>query len=179
MKEPNRDTSIKTAWITGGLALVGTVVTLIFTGPLAADRTPDQPSSPPSTASPSSPITTGKVPAGVEGQWVGGGSYRSNLHLTISRDADYSLLDTDKPGMNAGKGKLTFDGPTVTFHDIDRSTPRSRGLLRRRRSGTSCTSETSRIAVSNLPSALRATRRSLIPLGDERLPGNPIVCGRG
>jgi hypothetical protein len=122
MKEPNRDTSIKTAWITGGLALAGTVVTLVFTGPLAADRTPDEPNASPSAPFSSTPTLAGKVPAGVEGQWVGGGGYRSNLHPSISRDADYSLLDTDKPGMSAGKGRLTFDGPTVTFHDIDRST---------------------------------------------------------
>jgi hypothetical protein len=121
MKEANRDTSIKTAWITGGLALAGTVVTLIFTGPLAADRTPDEPNASPSGPFSSITAAAGKVPAGVEGQWVGGGGHRSNLHLSISRDADYSLLDTDKPEMSAGKGKLTFDGPTVTFHDIDRS----------------------------------------------------------
>lgn len=122
MKEPNRDASIKAAWITGGLALAGTLVTLIFTGPLAADRSPDTPDASLSARSSGITAPAGKVPLGVDGQWVGGGSYKSNLHLTISRDADYYLLDADKLGMSAGKGKLTFDGPTVTFHDVDRST---------------------------------------------------------
>lgn len=118
----DKESSAKAAWITGGFALAGTVLTLLFSGPLDPyrDRTP-----PPRDVSAtfSLPASTDSVvPAGVEGQWVGGAQGMTNLRLTITRDASYSLLDTEKPGLNAGEGKLEFDGATVTFYDIDTST---------------------------------------------------------
>lgn len=51
------------------------------------------------------------------GRWGGSGT---SLHLSTTRNADYTLLDTGQPEFDAGKEKLTSDGSTVTYHDIDR-----------------------------------------------------------
>jgi hypothetical protein len=131
MEKKSRDSAVMTAWITGGLALAGTVITLIVTGPLASSPPPPT-NAPPSTTTtasttpaptskPAPPATESSVPEGVEGQWVGGSGSRTNLHLVISRESEYLLRDDDQPGVTVGKGKLTFDGSTINFYDVDKS----------------------------------------------------------
>lgn len=139
MEQSQKDAATKAAWITGGLALAGTVLSLIFANP-EAKNLPPSPSPNPSTATSttatmgpisSAPTETGSaptpsraVPEGVEGHWKGGGSISENFHLTIASDARWTLIDgRNIQAGHVSEGKVVFNGSEAIFYYDDGQAP--------------------------------------------------------
>lgn len=127
MEQSQKDVNIKVAWITGGLALVGTVITLIFNNP--GPRKEDPPPPPtvttisPTTAQPTAPFTpipttTIPVPPEVVGIWSGGAMGQTNMHLSITASADYIFWDDNVPG-SPNRGKVAAKGAILEFYGND------------------------------------------------------------
>lgn len=104
MDQSGKDSAAKAAWVTGGFALAGTVLTLLFAGPRisgegAAQPAPapfsaTSPTTPPSTASTPTAATRTQpaaLPDGLEGSWIGGVGKDSSRHLMLTKDAGYVL----------------------------------------------------------------------------------------
>lgn len=139
MEQSQKDANVKVAWITGGLALVGTVLTLIFNDP--GPGTEDSPPSPasttisPTTTPPTSPMP---VPPEVMGIWSGGAMGQINQHLSITASADYICWDDNVPGSRAVAKSLSRGQFSNSMATTAISTG-SLGPLRRRRKETFCT----------------------------------------
>jgi hypothetical protein len=140
MDQSQRDTAAKAAWITGGFALEGTLVTALFTsGTLAGFPAGGAPSPVPASSStayvgassvvsstppPVTPTPTPLVPEGVEGHWKGGGAVSENFHLTIANDASWTLINgNDVQAAHVAEGKVVFDGAQATFYYADGRAP--------------------------------------------------------
>lgn len=138
MEQSQKDAATKAAWITGGFALAGTVITLLFTsGVIGGTATGTESPPPSSTTSSNSSVATEPspstltqtptpaplVPPEVVGNWYGGLQGQVNLHLRISESADYLLLDANAPGSPVG-GKVGFKGAIVEFYGNDGSVVR-------------------------------------------------------
>jgi hypothetical protein len=149
MEQSHRDSTLTAAWITGGLALAGTVLTLTLQGSPGSGKDPG-PLAPP-TSSPITPFVSSpaiapttssgpeipertptessKVPAVspmrqyLVGLWLGGEAPLYNIHLTITEDSAYVLVDILSPDPNPlGQGRLVVDDRTINFYDIDGTT---------------------------------------------------------
>ena len=116
MNQPGKDSAARAAWITGGFALLGTVLTLFFAGPKWAGD--GGTSSGPIVNPPSS---SAALPAGLAGSWIGGVGKDSSRHLMLTEDAGYVLWDTGRDGAPVYKGKAAFNGSTATFFGEDKS----------------------------------------------------------
>lgn len=132
MEQSQRDAATKAAWITGGLALAGTVLTLIFTNieghnpPILPTPSPAETISTGVPADPirSSPVQTsaaptpaGPVPEGVDGHWKGTGAGSENFHLTIASDARWTLIDgSNVQAGHVSEGKVVFNGTEAIFY---------------------------------------------------------------
>jgi hypothetical protein len=131
MDQSGKDSASKAAWITGGFALVGTVLTLIFAGPkMVGDggNPSGSPQAPPSSSAvvpvppvPPSQSPTSLLPDGLEGSWIGGVGKDSSRHLMLTKEAGYVLWDTAREGAPIYKGKAAFNGSTATFFGEDKS----------------------------------------------------------
>jgi hypothetical protein len=131
--QSRKNVETKVAWITGGLALAGTVIAgLLATGVFTpeAAQTPLPPTGPTTTQSPPTPTPppsvtpTRAVPPDVEGHWKGGGTVSENFHLTIASDGSWTLLDGNN--VQAGhvdEGKVVFNGSEATFYYNDGKRP--------------------------------------------------------
>jgi hypothetical protein len=127
--QSRKNVETKVAWITGGLALAGTVIAgLLATGVFTPQAGPTSPTptgstttqSPPTTTPPPSPTPTPTVPPDVEGHWKGGGAVSENFHLTIASDGSWTLIDGNN--VQAGhvdEGKVVFKGSEATFYYKD------------------------------------------------------------
>jgi len=137
MEQSQKDAATKAAWITGGFALAGALISLLFTSGVLRETATGTASQPPSLFTSSSsvgaaaptttftptPTPTPLVPPEVAGNWYGGLQGKVNLHLRISESADYLLLDADDPAV-PGRGKVGFKGATIEFYDNDGSVAR-------------------------------------------------------
>ena len=147
MEQSQKDAATKAAWITGGFALAGTLITLLFTGGVirgtATGTESPSPSSPTSSNSSVSPTSSNSsvvtepppstftqtptparlVPPEVVGNWYGGLQGQVNLHLRISDSANFLLLDANAPG-SPGSGKVGFKGAIIELYGNDGSVAR-------------------------------------------------------
>jgi hypothetical protein len=131
--QSRKSVETRVAWITGGLALAGTVIAGLLaagvftppTGPTSPTSTGPTTTQSPSTQTPPPSVTpTLTVPPDVEGHWKGGGAVSENFHLTIASDGSWTLLD----GNNVQSGhvderKVVFNGSEGTFYYKDGKRP--------------------------------------------------------
>lgn len=134
MRQSQKDANIMVAWITGGFALVGTVITLLFTNGIIGPNPGGSPTSPPPTtitppvtpSTPTPPVTpptptptvTPPIPPEVVGNWRGGAAGQVNLHLTITESTDFVLWNDDAPGPPA-RGKIAVKGAILELYGDD------------------------------------------------------------
>lgn len=119
MDQSRKDAGTKVAWITGGLALAGTVIAAVLTSGV-----PSSGNGPTTGPTPVLSTPTPAVPAGVEGHWKGGGKISENFHLTIASDATWTLIDGNNvEGGHVDEGKVVFNGSQATFYYNDDKRP--------------------------------------------------------
>lgn len=124
MEQSQKDAAIKVAWISGGLALAGTLITLFFTNdPFPEDPPPPPPTTSISPAPPPPPAPAPEppaplVPREVVGNWYGGPPGQANLRLRITESADYVLWDVNIPNSPVS-GKIGVKGTILEFYAND------------------------------------------------------------
>ena len=125
MEQSRKDTATRAAWITGGFALAGTLITLLFSSNVLGSPGGGTTSPPP--AGPSPVITSTSAPAipeGVEGHWKGGGAVSENFHLTIANDTRWTLINgNDVQAGHVAEGKVVFSNSQATFYYNDGRAP--------------------------------------------------------
>jgi hypothetical protein len=126
VEQSRKDTATRAAWITGGFALAGTLITLLFTSNVLAGSpgggTTSSPAADPPPVSISTPPPA--IPEGVEGHWKGGGAISENFHLTIANDTSWTLINgNDVQAGHVAEGKVIFSSSQATFYYNDGRPP--------------------------------------------------------